>query len=103
MPREIDSTTKNEIRDMIYDFFSEECDVPKNELGKDTNIIEELGGDSLMLLSLLEMVRTKYDLTITLKTLGGHLMKKPANTIGQIEDLTLAIVKHGDDVVNVEF
>lgn len=103
MPREIDSTTESEIREMVYGFFSEECGVPRDELGKDTNIIEELGGDSLMLLSLLEMVRTKYGLTIALKTLGTHLMKRPANTISQVEDLTLAIVKHGDEVVNVEF
>ena len=74
----------------------------EDELRDDTNIIEELEGDSLMLLSLLELVRGRYGLTIALKTLGGHLMKKPANTIGQVVALTLAIVEHGDDIVNVE-
>ena len=66
------------------------------------DIIEELEGDSLMLLSLLESVRRKYGLSVELKTLGRHLMNKPANTIGQIVELTLAIVRHGDDIVSLE-
>lgn len=102
MLRETDTATEQQIRDIVYKFFAEECDVPEDELRDDTNIIEELEGDSLMLLSLLELVRGRYGLTIALKTLGGHLMKKPANTIGQVVALTLAIVEHGDDIVNVE-
>ena len=102
MPTEIDSATQSEIHEIVYDFFAEECDVPREDLKADTHIIEELEGDSLMLLSLLEMVRTRYALSIALKTLGGHLMKKPANTIGQVEALTLAIVKYGDNVVNAD-
>jgi acyl carrier protein len=98
----IDSTVEHEIREVVYDFFASECDVDRSELSDDVDIIETLEGDSLMLLSLLEMVRTKYGLTIELKTLGRHLMKRPANTIGQVIELSLAIVKYGDDIVNVD-
>ena len=101
MPREIDSSTEDEIRDMVYGFFSEECDIDREALGDETSIIEELGGDSLMLLSLLEMVRRKYGLTIELKVLGKHLMKRPASTIGQVVELTLAVVRYGDNIVDV--
>lgn len=93
---------EDDIRDMVYDYFSEECDVDKQELSNSTNIIEELEGDSLMLLSLLELVRRKYDLTIELKTLGQHLMAKPADTIGQVIKLTKAIIQHGDNIVHVQ-
>lgn len=103
MVRQVDKATEGEIRDLVYDFFSAECNIDRSRLRDDTNIIEELEGDSLMLLSLLEMVRKQHGLTIELKTLARHLMKKPANTIGQVTELTLAIVRHGDDIVNVEF
>jgi hypothetical protein len=56
-----------------------------------------------MLLSLLEIFRKKYRLTIELKTLGKHLMKRPANKIGQVIELTAEIVKHGNNIINVEF
>jgi acyl carrier protein len=101
--KEISPSVEQEIRGIVYDFFSEECGVDRESLTDETNIIEELEGDSLMLLSLLETVRTQHGLTIELKVLGGHLMKRPANTIGEVLALTLAIVKYGDDVVNVEF
>ncbi len=97
----IDDTAVEEITGIVLDYFAEECDVTPDELTMDTNIIDDLEGDSLMLLSLLEIVRKKYGLSIELKTLGKHLMTQPANTIGQVVDLTVNIVKHGDEIVNV--
>ena len=100
--REIDQKTEREIRELIYDYFAGECDVDRSRLTDTTDVIAELEGDSLMLLSLLESVRRRYGLSVELKTLGRHLMRRPANTIGQIVELTLAIVRHGDDIVSRE-
>ena len=97
-----DQQMREEISELVYDYFSEECDIAKEKISDTTNIIEELEGDSLMLLSLLEIVRKKYSLSIELKTLGKHLMKKPAHTVGDVVTLTVAIVKHGDNIINVE-
>jgi len=94
--------THTEIREIVYDYFSEECDIDKKDLTDHTDIIEELEGDSLMLLSLLELVRKRYDLSIELKILGRHLMDQPANTLGQVIDLTQAIIRHGNNIVNVQ-
>jgi len=91
-----------EIRNIVLDYFSEECDVDKQTLTDSTNIVSELQGDSLMLLSLLETIRKKYGLTIELKTLGRHLMKRPANTIGNVVSLTRMLVEHGDNIVNMD-
>ncbi len=102
MTRSITPEIENEIREMVYSYFSEECDVDLDDLRDTTDIIEELEGDSLMLLSLLELVRKRYELTIELKTLGHHLMEKPANTLGQVISLTKAIIQHGNNIVNVQ-
>lgn len=99
---DVDDSSVNEIRDLVISYFSEECDIAEEHINNSTNIIEELEGDSLMLLSLLEVVRKKYNLSIELKTLGKHLMKKPANTVGEVVNLTVAIVEHGDNIINVE-
>lgn len=100
--RDIDQATIRQIQDLVYDFFAAECDVDRSSLSDSTRIIEELEGDSLMFLSLLEKVRKRYGIGIELKVLARHLMKKPANTIGQVTELSVAIVRHGDDIVNVE-
>lgn len=99
---ELTPETVQEIKDMVYGFFAEECDVARDRLSDATKIIEELEGDSLMFLSLLEKVRRRYGIGIELKTLARHLMKKPANTIGEVIVLTQAIVRHGDNIANVE-
>ena len=99
----IDEETKQEIRKQVFEYFAEECGIDINEISDDTDIIEDLEGDSLMLLSLLEMFRKQYGLTIELKTLGKHLMRQPADTIGQVVDLTLKIVQYGNDIVHVAF
>jgi acyl carrier protein len=99
--REVSEKELADIRDTVYDYFAEECEIDTSEISDDTDIMEELEGDSLMLLSLLEIFRKKYNLTIELKALGKHLMKKPANTVGQVIELTTQIVRHGDDILHV--
>lgn len=98
----VDQSTVAEIRDLVLNYFSQECDVDPSRLTDGTNVIEDLEGDSLMLLALLEMVRKKYSIGIELKTLGKHLMKRPANTIGDIVRLSVAVVEHGDGILSVE-
>ena len=100
--KEIDQATRDDIRAIVYDYFSEECDTPRERLSDATDIVSELEGDSLMLLALLDIFRKKYGLAIELKTLGKHLMKRPANTIGQVVELTVALVRFGNDIVNQE-
>jgi acyl carrier protein len=96
---ELGSEAQEEIRSTVLAFFADECDVAADTLTDATNIITDLEGDSLMLLSLLEIFRKKHKLTIELKTLGRHLMKKPANTIGQVISLTENLVRYGDDIL----
>ena len=91
---------KREIREQVIAYFAEECGRAPEEITEQTDIIEDLEGDSLMLLSLLEIFRKKYGLTIELKTLGKHLMKKPADTVGQVIDLSIQIVQYGDELIN---
>lgn len=99
---DVNQTTLDEIKKITYEYFADECDIEIEEITDATDIIADLEGDSLMLLSLLEIFRKKYNLTVELKTLGKHLMKRPANTVGQVIDLTVELVKHGNDIVNVD-
>jgi len=64
--KELDPNTVQEITDLVYDFFAAECDVDRSRLHPGTRIIEELEGDSLMFLSLLEKVRKRWGIGIDL-------------------------------------
>lgn len=98
----INENTRNEIKDTVYSFFTEECEVDISSLNENTNIIRDIDGDSLMFLELLEMFKKKYALNIELKTVGKYIVKHPVETIGQLIDMTLLIIEHENNIINLE-
>ena len=97
----IEKGTREEVRTIVYDFFSEECDVAVADLNDGTNVIRDLEGDSLMFLELLEIFKKKYKLSIELKTVGKYVVKHPADTIGAIIDMTMLIIEHENKIADL--
>ena len=99
---QITADTRKEVQDIIYDFFSEECEVERSDLNDDTNIIEDLEGDSLMFLELLEIIKAKFKIDIQLQTIGKYMIKNPAETIGKVTDLTLLVIEYENGILDLE-
>jgi acyl carrier protein len=99
---EIKENTREEVRKIIYNFFSEECEVDESKILETTNVIKDLEGDSLMFLELLEIFKKKYSLDIELKTIGKYVVKHPVQTIGGIIDMTLLIIKHENKIAELD-
>lgn len=91
-----------EVREVVYDFFAEECEVDVKEITDDSNIITDLGGDSLMFLALIEIFTKKYEQEIDLKTIGKYSIKHPVETIGELIDMQLRIIEHGNEIINID-
>lgn len=89
---------REEIRQTVLEFFSEECEVYINSLSENTNIITDIDGDSLMFLELIEMFKRKYHLNIELTSIGKYIVKHPVQTIGQLIDTTMLIIRHGNKI-----
>ena len=98
---EINNKTKEEVKEVVINFFSEECEIDIENINEDTNIIRDLEGDSLMFLELLEIFKKKYSLNIELKTVGKYVVKHPVETVGQIIDMTLLIIQHENNIANI--
>ncbi len=98
----MDNGTRDEVRNMVYEFFSEECEVPIGQLTDETNVIRDLEGDSLMFLELLEIFKKKYRLSIELKTVGKYVVKHPAETIGAIVNMTMLIIEHENNIADLD-
>ena len=95
---EITQEMRDEVKEIVFNFFAEECEVDRETLNDNTRIIEDLEGDSLMFLELLEIFKKKYKLTVTVESIGKHVMKHPADTVGKIVDLVLLIIQHGEKI-----
>ncbi len=98
----LNDTIKIEVRKVIYDFFAEECEIDVNEITDDSKIIADLGGDSLMFLALIEIFTKKYDQEIDLKTIGKYSIKHPVETIGELIEMQLQIIEHGNNIINLD-
>ncbi|HOV11867.1 MAG TPA: acyl carrier protein [Bacteroidales bacterium] len=98
----INEQTRKEVKETVFSFFTEECEVDASSLKENTNIIRDIGGDSLMYLELIEIFKKKYSLNIELKTIGKYVVKHPVETIGQLVDMTLLIIEHENNIVNLD-
>jgi acyl carrier protein len=93
---------RDEVKEIVYDFFIEECEVERDSVNDDTRVIEDLEGDSLMFLELLEIFKKKYGLKVGVESIGKYVMKHPADTVGKVVDLILLIIEHGENISELD-
>jgi acyl carrier protein len=92
---------REEIRELVYDFLSEECERDRNNLTDNTNVVDDLEGDSLMLIEMLELIKKKYQLSVEIQTVGKYILRHPAKNIGQTIDLLLLIIEHENKIAEL--
>ena len=97
--REITNEIKAEIKDMIFDYYAEECEVDKASINDNTNLKDDLESDSLMLVELIEMTADKFDLDIKLQSIGKYMLKTPMNTMSDVIDMFCKVYQFGNDIV----
>ncbi len=98
---EITDQIRKEVREIVIDFFAEECEVDSSEITDSTHIFDDLDGDSLMFLELIELFKKKYDLNIELKAIGKYSVKNPVRTIGELLEMQLLIIELEDKITNM--
>jgi acyl carrier protein len=98
----ITENTRKEVTEVVYNFFADECEVDIKNIQPDTNIINDIDGDSLMFLELIEIFKKKYNLDIELKTIGKYSVKHPVQTIGQLIEMQLLIIEHENKLLELD-
>ncbi|MCK9399002.1 MAG: acyl carrier protein [Bacteroidales bacterium] len=99
---EITESIRKEVKEIVCQFFAEECEVDLSKINDQTNIISDLEGDSLMFLELIEIFKKKYNLNIELKTVGKYVLKHPVETIGQLIDTQLLMIKYENKITELD-
>ena len=99
---QITENTRNEVKEIVYTFFAEECEADRSTITDSTRIIQDLDGDSLMFLELIEIFKKKYNLDIELKTIGKYAVKHPVQTIGELINMQMLIIEHENRLLELE-
>jgi acyl carrier protein len=98
---EVTQEMRDEVKEIVYNFFAEECEVEKESINSETKVIEDLEGDSLMFLELLEIFKKKYKLDFGVQSIGQYTIKHPAETVAKVIDLILLVIQHGDKITEL--
>lgn len=99
--KELTNEIKEKLRKRVFDLLAEECEVEVSELNDETKIVDDLDGDSLMFVELVDCIKKEYDLDIQLQTVGKYLLKNNIQTIGQVIDVCYKIYQYEDEIVNI--
>ncbi len=99
--KEITDAIKADVKQTVYEFFADQCEVDINEINDQTNIITDLEGDSLMFLELIEIFKKKYNLEIELKTVGKYVLRHPVDTIGQLIDTQILMIRYENKILEI--
>lgn len=99
---ELTEQIRIDVKQVVIEYFAEECEVDASEIFNETHIFDDLDGDSLMFLELIEIFKKKYKLNIELKTIGKYSVKHPVRTIGELIDMQLLIIEHENGIINLD-
>ncbi|MBE6876078.1 MAG: acyl carrier protein [Ruminococcus sp.] len=98
--KELTDAIRQELTDLIFNYYAEECEVDRDSITMETNPQEDLESDSLMFVELIEMTSEKYGLDVKLQSIGKYLLKTPMDTMKDVVDMFCKIYQYGNDIVN---
>jgi len=99
MPRQLTDDEKTQVYEHIRQFLSDELGVPLDKIGPETRIIDDLGGDSIIYLELIEEFKKKYDISVEIRVIGRYFQKHPIRTVGETARAVYDIVEKGEGLV----
>jgi len=100
MAVKLTATEKEQIYEHIRQFLCEELDVPLEDIRPDTKIIDDLRGDSMIYLELVEEFKKKYDLHVEIRVIGQYFQRHPVYTVGEVARAVGEIIERGDALLS---
>lgn len=97
--RPLTAEEKVDILKEIREFLAEELDVPLEKVTADSKIIDDLGGDSMIFLELVEKFKKRFQIQVEVRIVGRYFQQHPVYTVGEVAQSVYDIVEKGDDLV----
>ncbi len=95
-PRTLTEQDRQDVYERIRRFLSDELDVPLDDIGPDTRIIDDLQGDSMIYLELIEDFKNTYQVNVEIGVVGRYLQKNPVRTVAEVAGTVCRILEQGD-------
>jgi acyl carrier protein len=90
---------KKKIFEEVRQYLADELEVDKEKITENTNIIEDLGGDSILFLEMIEEFKAKYGINLEVRVIGQYMLKHPVYTVGETLNAMYNIIERGDELI----
>lgn len=99
MKKRLTEEEKKTIFEEIKVFLAEEFEVDSVKITKDTNIVDDLGGDSILFMEMIEEFKEKYEIDLEVRIIGMYMLKNPVYTVGETTKAVYEIIEKGEDLI----
>ena len=96
MSRKLTEDEKKKIYEEIQRFLAEELELAPEDIKPESRVIDDLGGDSLMFLELVDEFKKKYAVAIEMRIIGQYFQSHPVHTVAQVAAAVCEIVEGSD-------
>lgn len=90
---------KKKIFEEVRQFLADELEVDVEKITENTNIIEDLGGDSILFLEMIEEFKAKYGINLEVRIIGQYMLKHPVYTVGETLNAMYNIIERGEELI----
>ena len=97
--RQLTDQERVQVYEDIRSFLSDELDIPLDEIKGESKILDDLGGDSMIYLELVEEFKKKFDVNVEVRVIGLYFQRHPIYTVAEVSKAVCDIVEHGDELV----
>jgi acyl carrier protein len=97
--RTLSEQEKVQIYNDIRAYLAEELEIDPGKITDDTNIIEDLGADSILFLEMFEEFKGKLGIDLEIRTIGQYMLNHPVYTFKEIIQSIYMFVEKGEDLI----
>jgi acyl carrier protein len=100
MEAQLTEQQKGEMYQEVRQFLADELEIDADEITNDTNIIDDLGADSILFLEMFEEFKEKYGIKIEVRTIGKYMLKNPVYTFGETINAMFEVIEKGEALLD---
>ena len=99
MARALTDEEKRQIREDVIQFLAEEFEVDPSEIKDESSVVDDLGGDSILFIEMIDEFKSKYDISLEVRIIGQYMLKKRISTVGETIAAIYEIIEKGEALV----
>ncbi|WP_448382544.1 acyl carrier protein [Desulfosoma sp.] len=102
MGRVVTAEERQRLFEDIREFLAAEFEVDPAEITEETDVVNDLGGDSVVFLEMVEELREKYGIQVEVRTIGQFMLRRAITNIGQAVDALCEVIEKGEELIAQE-